>query len=242
MYQDKRILAVIPARGGSKGIPGKNIKTLCGHPLIAYTISAARKSVYIDDVVVSTDSDEIAEVAIRYGAEVPFLRPAELSGDTAKSIDALVHARDALAEAGRNYDSIVFMQPTSPLRHSSEVDEAIEVFYSHGALGLASVVEVTESPLLTRSIGEAGVLHPIIPTGSTVRRQDMPKFYHVNGAIYINSSIKLTPQTSLNDNPIAFIMEKDRSLDIDCLEDFMRAEQILSSLDEPEPIECPWAC
>ena len=79
MYQDKRILAVIPARGGSKGIPGKNIKSLCGHPLIAYTISAARKSVYIDDVVVSTDSDDIAEVAMRYGAEVPFLRPAELS-------------------------------------------------------------------------------------------------------------------------------------------------------------------
>lgn len=239
MYQDKRILAVIPARGGSKGIPGKNIKNLCGHPLIAYTIYAARKSKYIDDVVVSTDSDDIAGIALRYGAEVPFLRPASLSGDTAKSIDALVHARDVLAEEGRHYDSIVFMQPTSPLRHSAEVDEAIEVFYSHGALGLASVTEVTESPLLTRSIGEGGVLHPIIPTSSTVRRQDMPKFYHVSGAIYINRSDVLTPKTSLNDNPIAYIMEKDRSLDIDCLEDFMRAEQILSSLDEPEPVEYP---
>lgn len=236
MYKDKKVLALIPARGGSKGIPGKNIKLLCGHPLIAYTISAARKSRYIDDVVVTTDSEDIAAAALRYGAEVPFLRPAELSGDTSRSIDALVHARDVLTDLGREYDSIVFMQPTSPLRHSREVDEAIEVFYSHGSLGLASVVEVTENPLLTRSLGESGVLHPIIPVSSTVRRQEMPKFYHVSGAIYINSAAQLSSETSLNDNPIAYIMERDQSIDIDSLEDFMRAEQILSGLDEIEPV------
>lgn len=237
MYNGKKILAVIPARGGSKGIPGKNIKRLCGHPLIAYTVSAARKSCYLDDVIVSTDSNEIAEIAVRYGAEVPFMRPDALASDAARSIDALVHARDTLSMMNREYDAIVFMQPTSPLRRAKEVDEAIELFYSHGALGLVSVVEATENPILTRSLSDEGVLHPVIPIPSAIRRQDMPRFYHVNGAIYINRASALTVDTSLNDNPIGYVMEKDRSLDIDSIEDFMRAEQILASLDEPEPIE-----
>lgn len=237
MYEEKHILALIPARGGSKGIPGKNIKEFNGRPLIAYTIAAARGSGYVDTVVVTTDSAEIAEIAERYGAEVPFLRPPELARDTSKTIDAVVHARDAMEALGRLHDVIVLLQPTSPLRRAEEIDAAVETFFSHGGLGLASVSEVSENPVLTRRIDKSGVMHPILPISSTVRRQDMPQFWHVDGAIYINRADDLTPETSLNDNPIAFVMPKLRASDIDNIEDFLRAEEILSELGDPLPEE-----
>lgn len=233
MYEDKTVLAVIPARGGSKGIPGKNIKSLCGHPLIAYTISAARKSKYVDSVIVTTDSEEIAEVSKKYGAEIPFMRPESLAADTSKTIDAIVHARDAMLDLGRGYDVLVLMQPTSPLRHAEDVDGAIEAFFSHAMMAVASVLETSENPILTRHLDEFGIMHPLMPVSSTIRRQDMPRFYHVNGAIYVNDFYGLSLNTSLNDNPVAYIMEKDRSLDIDNIDDFLRAEAILKNLDEP---------
>lgn len=235
MYEKKSVLALIPARGGSKGIPRKNIKALNGHPLIAYTIAAARGSRYVDDVVVTTDSVDIAKVAEEYGAQVPFLRPAELAQDTSKTIDAIVHARDALATINKKYDIIVTLQPTSPLRRSKEIDEALETFCNHGELGLASVSEVAENPVLTRRIDESGVMHPILPISSTVRRQDMPRFWHVDGAIYINRADSLSGDTSLNDNPIAYVMPKLRSSDIDSIEDFLQAEKILQGLDDNSP-------
>lgn len=235
MYDDKRILALIPARGGSKGIPGKNIKQLHGHPLIAYTISEARASKYVDEVVVTTDSLEIAEASRRYGARVPFMRPADLSNDAAKSIDALVHGVRTLESMGEQYDVVIWLQPTSPLRRSNEIDSALEVFFSHGEMGLVSVCQVSENPVLTRRFDKFGVLHPLLPMSSTVRRQDMPAFYHVDGAIYINKTSDVSPELSLNDNPIGYEMPKDRSLDIDEIEDFIRAEEILRKLDDSEP-------
>lgn len=239
MYHDHRILALIPARGGSKGIPQKNVKLLHGHPLIAYTVAAGFNSSYIDDVVVTTDSEEIAEVARRYGAKVPFMRPAELATDTSKSIEAIMHALAALSDLGCRYDSIVLLQPTSPLRSAKEIDGAIETFYSHGCLGVASVSEVSENPVLTRRIDSEGVLHPLLPIDSTVRRQDMPKFYHVNGAIYINKTSSISLNTSLNDNPIAYRISADSSIDIDCINDFFKAEEALKRLEtfEVEKIE-----
>lgn len=239
MYNNNSILALIPARGGSKGIPGKNIKEFNGRPLIAYTITAALQSRYVDFIVVTTDSEEIAAVARAFGAETPFLRPAELARDDSRTIDAVVHARDAMAALGRMSDVIVTLQPTSPLRRAEEVDGAVETFFSHGCLGLASVSEVSENPVLTRRIDQSGVLHPILPLPSTVRRQDMPKFWHVDGAVYINRAESLTPDTSLNDNPIAFVMPPMRSSDIDDIEDFLRAEEILSELGDPLPEEVP---
>lgn len=237
MYESNSIMALIPARGGSKGIPGKNIKEFNGRPLISYTIAAARASKYVDAVIVTTDSKQIAEIAERYGAEVPFLRPPELAQDTSKTIDAVVHARDAMAALGRPHAIVVLLQPTSPLRRAEEIDAAIETFFSHGELGLASVSEVSENPVLTRRIDQSGVMHPILPILSTVRRQDMPRFWHVDGAVYINRASDLTPETSLNDNPIAFVMPKLRASDIDNIEDFLRAEEILSELGDPRPEE-----
>lgn len=236
MYESKSVLALIPARGGSKGIPGKNIKEFNGRPLISYTIAAARASRYVDSVVVTTDSAEIAGIAERYGAEVPFLRPSELAQDTSRTIDAVVHARDAMEALGRPHDVVVLLQPTSPLRRAEEVDSALKTFFSHGGLGLASVSEVSENPVLTRRIDQSGVMHPILPISSTVRRQDMPRFWHVDGAIYINRAEDLTLETSLNDNPIAYVMPKLRASDIDSIEDFFRAEEIMSELGDPLPV------
>lgn len=237
MYQGERILALIPARGGSKGIPGKNIKEFGGHPLIAYTVAAARRSRYVDDVVVTTDSGEIAAAARRYGAEVPFMRPPELAQDGSKTIDAVVHAVRALRGLGREYRAVVLLQPTSPLRRAEEVDGAIEEFFSHGCLGLASVCEAQENPVLTRRLDASGVMHPLLPVSSTVRRQDMPRFWHVDGAVYVNRATDLTPETSLNDNPIGYAMPRLRSSDIDCIEDFLRAEEVLRELGDPAPEE-----
>lgn len=235
MFGNKKILVLIPARGGSKGVPGKNIKELHGHPLIAYTISEARASKYVDDVVVTTDSFDIARVSRLYGARVPFMRPNELSGDEAKSVDALVHAVKTLQSMGEVYNTIVLLQPTSPLRRSNEIDEALEVFFDHGEMGLVSVCKVVENPVLTRRLDKYGVLHPLLSMPSTVRRQDMPSFYHVDGAIYINNASDISSELSLNDNPIGYLMPEGRSLDIDEIEDFIRAEEILRKLDDSEP-------
>lgn len=227
MYKSKRILALIPARGGSKGIPRKNVKKLGSKPLIGYSIEAANGSVFVDDVVVTTDDDEIADVAKSFGAEIPFMRPSSLAADTSKTIECVVHARDVLFEMGRTYDALVLLQPTSPLRTSEDIDAAIEWYYSHGSLGLCSISLVEENPLLLRFVGEGDVVHPLLSNGagSTLRRQDLPKYYRVDGSIYINAAMSLSLETSLNDNPIGFVLPRERSIDIDTFEDFMLAEK-----------------
>lgn len=227
MYNNSRILALIPARGGSKGIPGKNIRDLNGKPLIAYTVCAARNSKYIDKVVVSTDSQEIASVAQKYGAEIPFLRPAELATDTSKSIDSMIHCIKSLSKMGENFDTVLLLQPTSPLRDSMDIDAAIETFYRYGGEGLVSVSAVDDHPILIRSLNEKGELRNLLNQGSTYRRQDMPRFYRVNGAIYIYSSTEILKGISLNDGRIPYIMEKKHSVDIDSLSDFYLADYYL---------------
>ena len=129
MYKNKRILALIPARGGSKGIKDKNIIELCGKPLIAYSIDAAKNSKYIDDILVSTDSEKIAEVAKKYGARVPFLRPYELATDTSTTLDVVLHAIDYVNKEEKKYDTLILLQPTAPLRKTEDIDSAIEKFF-----------------------------------------------------------------------------------------------------------------
>ena len=220
MINDRTILAMIPARGGSKGIKDKNITPLAGKPLITYTIEAALQSRYIDRVVVSTDSEKIAEVARNAGADVPFLRPAELANDTAKSIDAVLHCIEFVGD----YTIFVLLQPTSPLRTAEDIDAAIETFIAHGEKGLCSVNEIGDHPILTRTMDGDGMLQPLLNTNSTARRQDMPAFYHVNGAIYINRIDEINRDTSFNDNPVGYVMPRERSVDIDTVEDLKIAE------------------
>lgn len=232
MYENKRVLGLIPARGGSKGIKNKNTIDLCGKPLIAYTIEAAINSKLIDDVVVTTDSGHIADVALKYGAEVPFLRPAELATDTSKTVDAVMHAVKELNKTGREYECLVLLQPTQPLRTSKHIDDALKVFFTHGEKSLVSVCEVDDHPVLIRKIGETGELIPLLECNSTCRRQDMPKYYKVNGCIYINRIDQLSTDTSFNDNAVPYIMDKGCSVDIDEAVDLSIAQVMMNEYRE----------
>lgn len=227
MFNNQKILALIPARGGSKGIKDKNIISLVGKPLIAYSIEAAKHSKYIDDIVVTTDSEKIAEISKQYGASIPFMRPIELAADTSKTIDAVLHAIKTLKTMGKEYDILVLLQPTQPLRTNKDIDKAIEVYYKNKENGLVSVSPVDDSPLLIRSITQDGKLINLLVQNSTCRRQDMPIYYKVNGCIYINKIDEINENTSFNDNKIPFIMMKEHSIDIDELSDLCMAEYYL---------------
>ncbi len=226
MFLDKKILALIPARGGSKGIKDKNIYPINGKPLVAYAIEAARGSRYLDYIMVSTDSEKIVAVAKEYGASVPFMRDALLASDTSKTIDAVVDVINRLVDMGEEYDVLVLLQPTSPLRTTKDIDGAIEMFFDNGEKSLLSVSEVNDNPVLIRRL-ENNMAVPILDRPSTVRRQDFEKFYRVNGAIYINLVNEIDSNTSFNDNTVGFVMEKSHSVDIDTPEDVLSVEQIL---------------
>ncbi len=223
MIDDLKVLAVIPARGGSKGIKDKNIYPLCSKPLIAYTIEAAGESKYVDRTIVSTDSERIAEVSKEYGAEVPFMRPESLAADNSKTIDVIMHVKDWTVKEGDLYDVLVLLQPTQPLRTAEDIDKALETFMDNDREALVSVCEVDDNPVLIRRI-EDNRLHAILNTQSTVRRQDMDKYYKVNGCIYINNMAEISENTSFNDNPVPFIMPSERSVDIDEKKDIKIAE------------------
>ena len=154
MYKNKKILAVIPARGGSKGVPRKNIIEIGGHPLIKYTIDCGKNSKYLDRVVISTEDLLIKKVAEENGGDVPFLRPKELAEDTSKTIDCIVHAVDTLKSMGEEYDYVMVLQNTVPLRKSWHIDEAIEMIVNSNERSLVSISEVDEHPILMRTLNE----------------------------------------------------------------------------------------
>ena len=229
MINEKSVLAIIPARGGSKGIKGKNILSIEGKPLIAYTIEAARASEYIDTVIVSTDNQEIADISKAYGAEVPFLRPAELASDYAKTIDAVLHAVYTLKEMGKEYDYLVLLQPTQPLRSAEDIDHAI-ILCDKEMRGVVSISRVKDHPVLMRYMNAQGEMCKLLELNSTVRRQDMPDYYRVNGCVYVNPMSEVTGELSFNDNPIPYIMPVERSVDIDGYEDIALVEYYLRNL------------
>lgn len=233
MFKLKKILAIIPARAGSKGIKDKNIIDLNGKPLIAYSIEAGLKSKYIDKVVVTTDGEDIAREAIKYGAEVPFLRPEYLSSDNAKTIDAVIHCIEEMEKLGEKYDYVVLLQPTQPLRQSWHIDEAIELILEKNEEALVSVSKVKDNPILIRSIDSNGYAVNLLSESSTKRRQDFQDFYKVNGAIYINKiNQNLNNKTSLNDNKLVYIMDEKYDVDIDEMLDLQIAEIMMSNMDK----------
>lgn len=228
MINNKKILAIIPARAGSKGIKDKNIIDLNGKPLIAYSIEAGLSSKYIDKVVVTTDGEQIADVARKYGADVPFLRPNNLASDTSKTIDAVIHCIEELNKYNEEYDYMVLLQPTQPLRQSWHIDEAIELILEKDEDALVSVSKVNDHPILMRTIDENGHTKNLLQECSTKRRQDFPNYYKVNGAIYINKiNENLNSNTSLNDNELAYIMDSKYDVDIDELLDLHIAELVM---------------
>ena len=207
-------LAYIPARGGSKGIPKKNIAELGEMPLIAFTIVAALKSGLFEKVMVSTDSEEIAEVASQHGAWVPFLRYAEFAQDTSKTIEAVISDKGRLEAMGEKFDEFVLLQCTSPFRTAKDIQGAVALAEKVNA-GVVSISPVEEHPIFMRTVDETGKVSRVLNCSSTCRRQDMPPYYRVNGAIYVNFWDELTPDLSFNANPYGYVMERNDSSDID---------------------------
>ena len=225
---EHNILAIIPARGGSKGIPRKNVRLLCGKPLIAYTIEAALSSKLVNRVVVSTEDKEIAEVSKKYGAEV-ISRPTELAQDDTPSFPVFQHAIRYLEEV-KDYhpEIIVVLQPTSPLRIVDDIDGAIEGFLEAKYDSIVSVCEVEHPPHWMYTLA-GNRLKPVIKGGENVtRRQDAPKVYRLNGAVYVSSR-----DTTMKENRVlgrdtgAYIMPLERSVDIDTELDFKLAELLM---------------
>lgn len=223
------MIAIIPARGGSKGLPGKNIKPLNGKPLIAYTIECALKSKRISHVVVSTDSNEIAEIALKYGAEVPFLRPDYLATDEAKAIDNYIYTIHRLSETyNEDIDSIIVLQPTSPLRLTEDIDRAIMMFQEKQADSVISYTQEAHPIFWHKYIDEEGRLINIFDDDTLANRQALHKTYYPNGAIYVFKKSIIERGVYYTENTFAYIMPRNRSIDIDYIEDFQYAEFLLS--------------
>ena len=232
MIKDKKILAVITARGGSKGLVGKNIKKLNNIPLINYSIEACLKSKYIDKAILSTDDENIIRVAKLTGIEIPFIRPKELASDTATSISVIQHAVAFLENIGDKYDYIITIQPTSPLRTEKHLDEAIELISSNNeADSLLSVTEVGYHPYWMKKI-EKGYLTPFynIDEKTYTRRQDLPKVYQMNGAIFISTRDLIMKNNVISGHSvIPYLMTNEDSIDIDNQIDFNLVELLIKS-------------
>jgi len=229
MFKGRRFLALIPARGGSKGLKDKNIRQLNNKPLLAYTIEAAKESRIFDRIIVSTDSEKIAAVALKYGAEVPFMRPKELATDTASSMDVLIYTIELLQESNDKYDYVALLQPTSPLRTSQDIVGAVNLLIEKNANSVVSVCKVEHSPLWSNTLPEDLSLKDFIrPEIRNLRRQDLPIFYRLNGAIYIvKVSYILESKDFFGQESYAYIMPVNRSVDIDTELDLVLAEVLL---------------
>ena len=222
------VLAVITARGGSKSIPRKNVRPLGGRPLIAWTVRAALEAACIARVVVSTDDEEIAQVARDAGAEVPFLRPTELASDTATSVDVMLHALDMVP----GYGHAVLLQPTSPFRTGTDLDAGFELWQgSPGAGGCVSVCAAAESPWLMYGADDSGRLRRLLPAPSEgLRRQDLPKALILNGAFYFLNVSRFRAEGRLVfEDGLGFEMPVERSRDIDTFDDFEAVEHQLTA-------------
>jgi N-acylneuraminate cytidylyltransferase/CMP-N,N'-diacetyllegionaminic acid synthase len=233
MVSDKSsspLLVIIPARGGSKGLPRKNIRQLAGKPLIAWTIEAALRSQVPSRVVLSTDDPEILNVGLQWGAEAPFLRPIELAQDQSGSVDVILHAVHWLAD-NENYlpEYVMFLQPTSPLRSSEDIQQAVRLIRDKQADAVVSVNPVHQHPYWMKTISTDGRLVNFLSTERPyTSRQDLPPTYALNGAIYLIKRDVFLAQRSLNvENTLAYVMPSERSLDIDTPWDFHLAELVL---------------
>ncbi len=231
-----KILGVITARGGSKGLPGKNLKLLAGKPLIAHSIDAARDSGVLDRVILSTDDEEIAAAARACGCDVPFMRPADLARDETPHLPVLQHAVQWLSDHERYQpDAVMILQPTSPLRRAVDIRESIALLERSGAESVVSVSEVPahHNPMRTLRVDDQGMASLFV-TGEPVRRrinrrQDMPAAWTMNGAVYLfRTSVLTAAEPSLYGNrTAAYIMPAEYGISIDSLDDWAEAEHAL---------------
>ncbi len=235
MIDNKRLLALIPARSGSKRLPNKNSLNFGGKPLIAWSIDAGIQSKYVDRVVVSTDSNTIASIARQYGADTPFMRPEILSTDTASTIDVVQHAIAMLENEKDFYDYIILLQPTSPLRNNKHINEAVELLKSKSAHGIIGVTEIEHPVEWINTLPMDASMEGFIPSEHReIRSQDFPVRYRLNGAIYLGRIKSVLSEGSLflSKKCYAYIMPRLASLDIDSDLDFKLAENMLDLMEE----------
>lgn len=225
------MIAIIPARAGSKGIKDKNIVNLNGRPLIAHTIISSLNSVFIQKTFVTTDSDEIGNVAKKWGAEV-IMRSSALAEDNTSMIPVLLHALDNIDFNGSL--SFILLQPTSPLRTKVHIEDAIKLYKDKSANALISVIHAEKHPYKSFKTNNKGFLTGIIDNKSPfLTRQELPKCYYPNGAIYIRNIIDFRKTNSLmGENTLPYIMNSENSIDIDDMRDLLEAEEILRSRND----------
>jgi N-acylneuraminate cytidylyltransferase len=226
MIGTNSVLALVPARGGSKGVPRKNIRLVGGKPMIAWTIEAARGSRYIDRLVLSSDDQAIVDVAVECGCDAPFIRPAELASDQADSMSVIRHAIDRLPE---RFEYVVLLQPTSPMRRTQDIDGAIAHCVDRGAPACVSICEAEKSPFWMLRLDPEGIVHPLFPADQIPhRRQDAPSVFALNGAVYVARTDHLERGgTFLAPGAIGYPMPRERSLDVDTELDLAIADFLL---------------
>lgn len=235
MIENKKIIAIIPARGGSKRVPRKNVKLLADKPLIAYAIEAALKSKYLDRVIVSTEDDEIATIAKEFGAEIPFVRPMEIATDAAKSLDVLQHAVRFLEEK-ENFkpELTVLIQPTSPLVLTEDIDKTIEKSLKTNSNSCTTFCEITERPEWMYIMENDRAKLFMEQKTQETRTQYLPKIFRLNGAVYVikYDTLMIANKILDNSNLSAVIMPEERSIDIGKPFDFEVAEALLKYNNE----------
>lgn len=224
MIDGHSVIGVILARGGSKGLPRKNIRDLAGKPLIAWTIEAGHESEYLDRLILSSDDEEIMSVAEEYGCEVPFRRPPELAQDDTPSMDALLHALEQV----KPHDYVVLLQPTSPLRTAEDIDATIDRCHRNGR-ACVSVTETDKPPQWMYTVGKDNRLEPVIEEkGSVTRRQDAPATFTINGAVYVACTEWLQKtEAFLTNGTVGYSMPKERSVDVDKNMDLLWCEFLI---------------
>lgn len=227
MTNSAPVLGLITARGGSRTLPGKNLRRLHGRSLIEWTVRAAQHARCIDRLVISTDADDIAQEARRVGCEVPFMRPAELATDEASSVDVVLHA---LQELGLSAGHVVLLQPTSPLRTAADIDACFDIYRANGARAATSVCESPVPPTWMYTIGDGNLMQPVIAERpAQTRRQEQPACYVCNGAVYVvGVEWFATNRQFVTKETAAYVMPPERSVDIDTEHDFRYAEWLLA--------------
>lgn len=237
MYNQQKIVAIIPARGGSKGFPNKNIAVLGDKPLIQWSIEAALKSAYLDKVVVTTDSKQIAEVAANAGCPVPFMRPAQLARDESPIEDAINHTLGFLEEVGEEYDIVILLMATSPFRNEYHIDDFIECYFSQRKYEQDTMVSVVKAPdkmgflMQGTASGHIEFSFQQLKGKNGLRRQSLPQYYLPNGAMYL-APTRVFKSTFYTENTLKYEMSENDSVDIDSIDDLDKAAVKLKSSKE----------
>ncbi len=233
MTQRPRVLGIIPARGGSKGVPRKNILTAGGKPLIAWTIEAGLRAQCVTRLIVSSDDDAIIQVARQHACDVPFKRPAELATDAASSVDVVLHALQHCPD----FDYVLLLQPTSPLRTAADIDGTFALLQQRQSASCVSVCPVEETPYWMYHVASSGAMKRVLePPDHAHRRQDLPTVCMLNGAVYISSVPAFMAHRSfVTPETLAYVMPRERSFDVDTRDDFEAVAQRLERIHEQAP-------